>query len=651
MCGIYFSAGSVRPELPKIFHNKEKSNNFPSIGLDQIEYCFNGDEVDELVEADREVRTKLDFEAELKLSALPKLRGLQSELNRAKNAKNSDECATIQAQIDALQEQEPTTPTGYFVQRTLTSVMARGPDYSRYLAFTNENTHFLLLSSVLSLRQPFTEQPVTHDGLIFQYNGELYNRKCIEGNDTQFILDRISQSVMEMAANLAAKREEAILAALTGLEGEYAFVLTDIVSRKTYFGKDFVGKRSLLYNLTGDSLLVSSVLPNYNSDLLECEGGIVYQVNHESYEFTTHALSKEPFHLKELNLSLSNEELAARTKKLHAELSKACLIRQETIHPLYESSGTIHVGVLFSGGLDCTVVAALLAQNYKCTGKDVEIDLITVGFENPRTEKMPLDLPDRILAEQSWMELCSLFQGTCVSFRLVQVDVSYAQWLCHKNAVQELIHPTSTEMDLSIAIAFYFACRARDCLAVELGSLPSQPTQQAPRLEKVHYTSPAKVLFSGLGADELFGGYSRHEGVFNGLEEGSARVEHCYETLNAELAKDISIIYVRNLGRDDRAMCNWGKELRYPFLDQLVIRFAFEEVEPNLKVKFEWVDQKSKKGVKRLKQFERKHILRQLARILGISVAAEEPKRAIQFGAKTAKMEIGLGKAKGTDSL
>ena len=47
----------------------------------------------------------------------------------------------------------------------------------------------------------------------------------------------------------------------------------------------------------------------------------------------------------------------------------------------------------------------------------------------------------------------------------------------------------------------------------------------------------------------------------------------------------------------------------------------------------------------------RKYILRQLANYLQMSYVSIELKRAIQFGAKSAKLEIGQNKTKGTDSL
>lgn len=641
MCGIYFCAGTNRPYEPTLFNNFTPLNIFQDLGFTALTYSLSRDEVDEVVENDRQQQTQLRPCDQNKLEALPLIRELQLQLNAAKNSKKVAESARLQNELEALQQLDLQQSIQYSIERNLISIMARGPDSVQYVQFSLGNVHFLLLSSVLSLRQPFTKQPLFDAGLMLQYNGELYLDSCLEENDTNFLFQRILAAVT--ASNTVEDRERAILSAVTDLDGEYAFVVTDTTSHKVFFGKDTVGKRSLLYSRSDSQLLISSTLPN-KDDAIECEGGTTYIGDLQTFEIIGITTAKPKYLSIRANFSTSFNNLTQRTNDLHTKLTHACLTRQDTIAPL-ETTAEIHVGVLFSGGLDCTVVAAVLAQNYVSENKPVVIDLLSVGFENPRTGMEPEDLPDRKLAERSWKDLCKVFEGSCVNFQMVQIDVSYEEWLRHKQTVQELIHPKNTEMDLSIAIAFYFACRARQCRALD-PLAPSSP----PRIIE-NYNSPAKVLFSGLGADELFGGYSRHEGIFNGASELGADLSPYYDTLTAMLRHDIDIIYVRNLGRDDRAMCTWGKELRYPYLDQLVIAYAFEEIEPNLKVKVEWVVQTTKRGTKSVMKFERKHILRELARKLGLASAAEEPKRAIQFGAKTAKMEIGLGKAKGTDSL
>jgi len=37
------------------------------------------------------------------------------------------------------------------------------------------------------------------------------------------------------------------------------------------------------------------------------------------------------------------------------------------------------------------------------------------------------------------------------------------------------------------------------------------------------------------------------------------------------LSKDLNRLWIRNLGRDDRAISDNGKECRYPFLDEIVV--------------------------------------------------------------------------------
>ena len=73
--------------------------------------------------------------------------------------------------------------------------------------------------------------------------------------------------------------------------------------------------------------------------------------------------------------------------------------------------------------------------------------------------------------------------------------------------------------------------------------------------------SESKVVFSGLGADEVWAGYSRYKTAGN--KGGVA-------ALKAEMSLDLDRIWHRNMGRDDRVISVNGKETRFPFLDTMV---------------------------------------------------------------------------------
>ncbi|KAL5033450.1 hypothetical protein RTP6_001417 [Batrachochytrium dendrobatidis] len=142
------------------------------------------------------------------------------------------------------------------------------------------------------------------------------------------------------------------------------------------------------------------------------------------------------------------------------------------------------------------------------------------------------------------------------------------------------------------------------------------------------YHSHVKVLLSGLGADEQLGGYGRHKAKFNARS---------WEGLITELQLDVSRISTRNLGRDDRIISSHGKEARFPFLDRNVVSLLCQ-LPIHLKT-----DPRKPKGV------GDKLVLRLVAKGMGLDRAAIEPKRAVQFGARTAKMES--GKQSGKDVL
>lgn len=216
-------------------------------------------------------------------------------------------------------------------------------------------------------------------------------------------------------------------------------------------------------------------------------------------------------------------------------------------------NGKARLAILFSGGLDCTLLARIC---HDILPLEATVDLLNVAFYNPRAHKNTGDVayelcPDRITGRKSYAELGRACPGR--SWRFIAIDIPYTEYQDHRAQVIDLIFPHNTEMDLSIASALYFAARGQ-------GMILQQGSAQL-----IPYTTTARVLLSGLGADELFAGYTRHATAFR--RQGR-------EGLLDELDLDVARLGKRNLGRDDRVISHWAKEARFPFLDEDVVHWA-----------------------------------------------------------------------------
>ena len=130
------------------------------------------------------------------------------------------------------------------------------------------------------------------------------------------------------------------------------------------------------------------------------------------------------------------------------------------------------------------------------------------------------------------------------------------------------------------------------------------------------YGCVARVLLLGMGADELLAGYARHRTAWR---RGGK------DSLQEELDLDFNRIGHRNLGRDDRVTADAGREARYPFLDEDVVKLTRETLDI---ADIADLDLPPGVGCKKL--------LRDLARRLGLTDTAALQKRAIQFGTRIA---------------
>ncbi|KAF8559283.1 hypothetical protein OG21DRAFT_1493211 [Imleria badia] len=508
-------------------------------------------------------------------------------------------------------------------------------------------------------------QPHMGGGDVLCWNGEVFEGLEIAPfeNDGQKVFERFQRATEPLS----------ISKIIGNIEGPYAFVFYQGSSKRLYFARDPLGRRSLLIHkptLTNPIFLLASVSAGsndaYDFEELSTDGIFVLDLNtlgepgnfvtdfhsnlvcipRESGEHTPFGVVRKvdqslpPDNLPSIqdldDISLPTPLLEAM-EQLISRLDRSVMLRVRDIPQAPGDGGNAKVAVLFSGGIDSTMLAFFAHRHIS---PDEPIDLLNVAFENPRKLQVQLDgnigalpknkrkqhlktmgvgssgnddkelssyiVPDRVTGLQEVEELRRLCPGRVWNF--VEIDIPYEDSQAARSAVEATMYPSRTVMDLSLALALYFASRG-------IGRVRDASTSEYKK-----YTSPAKVLLSGLGSDELLGGYGRHRSVFT---------TRGWQGVIGELQLELDRIPTRNLGRDDRIISSHGKETRHPFLSLSVVSFlaglpVHLKLDPRLEV-----------GI------GDKLLLRLAARKVGLVEASLRKKRAMQFGSHSARMEGG----------
>lgn len=545
-----------------------------------------------------------------------------------------------------------------------------------------------LSSSLLQLRGSSAvpaphHHPTTRNILL--WNGEIFGGLDIPPgqNDGSLLLEALSTaSTAADDTNSEGEEEEEspVIEVLSRIRGPWAVVFWQASTSTLWFGRDVMGRRSLLVQLptpeSGGQLILASVPPLDSGISMESLkelppglyslhlGGKLQTQSDGGTQIHTHLVKHKwkdadlrAIHAWERALippdapAGSEEQAASAAATVLTALQEAvnvrcCIEHCDSFPPLLRqhkesksdtdlegsdieraplplldtfdlhdvrvqsrSLSPARVLILFSGGVDSTLLAALA---HHALPEGVPIDLASVCFDSGNS-------PDRLAALDAVEELKVL--APTRPWRLIAINKSLEDIDAVKPRLLRLLGPADTIMDLNIGAALWLAAQGQGTLLVcengvgkGAGDIDSTGDQQ-PWVGQ-QYRSAARVVFLGHGADELFGGYSRHRTRFRNAG---------WEGLSDELARDVKRLWVRNLGRDDRLVADCSREARHPFLDEAVMKLALTMSLPHL-VNMELPPGKGDKRV-----------LRDALRLLGAPRAAERVKRAIQFGSRLAK--------------
>lgn len=194
----------------------------------------------------------------------------------------------------------------------LTVLQRRGPDATTTITRTTfdktearKQLFLTFTSTVLSLRGDAIVKQPYHDSSdsVLCWNGEAWHiaGDRVTGNDTQQVFDMLQARRHDTATDCASTEP---IERLATIAGPYAFVYFDSASNRVYFGRDFLGRRSLLWQASADgSLLISSVsTTSTNGSWTEVEADGVYcielsdQIRAQSgSEFGSFTITKQPY--------------------------------------------------------------------------------------------------------------------------------------------------------------------------------------------------------------------------------------------------------------------------------------------------------------------------------------------------------------------
>ncbi|MBE5926967.1 MAG: asparagine synthase (glutamine-hydrolyzing) [Lachnospiraceae bacterium] len=352
----------------------------------------------------------------------------------------------------------------------MNAIRHRGPD--------DEGTHIddmaglgfrrLSIIGITNGKQPMYNED---NSLVLTFNGEIYNyqeiKKDLEDKGHIFRTDADTEVLVH------GYEEYGKEGLLNKLRGMYAFALWDRQNKELFMARDIFGIKPLFYSNNGNDFVfgseIKSILkfPNikkeFNEDALESYLSFQYSILNETFFKGIYRLP--PAHY----LVWKDGMVTVERYYAHEFNTDETITFDEAvkkINDVMENSISAHkisdteVGGFLSGGVDSSYIVAR---------SDLD-KTFSVGFDYPKCNEIPL------------AKTLSDYVGVKNNSKLITTDEFFDELPVIMNHIDEPLSDPSS-------IALYFLCK----LASE----------------------QVKVVLSGEGSDELFGGYNIYKSVID----------------------------------------------------------------------------------------------------------------------------------------
>lgn len=335
------------------------------------------------------------------------------------------------------------------------------------------------------------DQPIIKDDCVLICNGEIYNHHSLG--------ESISGSDCEVIINMY--RKFGISNAIRKLEGEYAFLLFDRRLHRLFVARDTFGVRPLFVGTHEDAYYFASELKAIPShaDVTPFPPNTCWDMSvHENSKVIYPSLWKFP------TSTLCANDYHQLVRLLFIQAVEK---RLESDRPL---------GCLLSGGLDSSLVTAIVAQRYP------QVSTFSIGLENSTDLEHAQKVVDFLGLKNHHSVIFTIEEGLAV--------------------VRDVIYHLES-YDITTIRA----------------SIP-----QFLLAKYIRERTEIKAILSGEGSDELFAGYQYSKFAPTDVE------------LRQDTKRLLNELYLFDNLRTDRTMAAWGLEVRVPFLDPQLVYTMLE---------------------------------------------------------------------------